>query len=46
MIILSFLIFADINLGNEHFDYCNPEITNHVRLMVLYNKFKQSKKHR
>lgn len=26
-------------------DY-NPEVINHVRLMVLYNKFKQSKKHR
>ena len=33
----------NINLDNEHFDYCDPETISHVRHMGWYNKYKQHK---
>ena len=29
----------NINLDDEHFDYCDPETINHVRFMGWYYKY-------
>ena len=37
------VILGNINLDDEHFDYCDSETINHVRLMSWYDKYKQRK---
>ena len=32
------IILDNINLDDEHFDYCDPGTINHVRVMGWYNK--------
>ena len=40
---LNSITLVNINLDHDHFDYCDPETINHVRLMGSYNKCKQHK---
>ena len=40
---LNSVTLDDINLDDDHFDYCDVETINHVRLIGWYNKYKHRK---
>ena len=36
---LNSITLVNINLDDDHFDCCDPETVNHIRLMGWYNKY-------
>ena len=40
---LNSINFDNINLYDDHFDYCDPETINHVRFIVWHIKYTQCK---
>ena len=40
---LNSITIDNINLDDDHFDFCDPKTINHVTLMGKYNKHKQPK---
>ena len=37
---------TNINLDDDNFDYYDPKTINHIRLIALYNRFKQNKRYK
>ena len=40
---LNSITIDNINLDDDHFDFCDPKTINHVTLTGKYNKYKQNK---